>query len=71
MSDKKSNIDKLLAAKRDWLKSLNKPDTRPLVKCKTCGIKYKRKGDTRFFQNYAIFIMRLYLVESTLLQKHH
>ena len=49
MSDKKPNIDELLAAKKDWLEAIKRPDTRPFVKCKTCGIKYKRKGDTRFY----------------------
>lgn len=39
MSDKKSSFDELMDAKKDWLEAL---------KCKTCGIKYKRKGDTRF-----------------------
>lgn len=48
MSDKKSSFDELMDAKKDWLEALKQPDTRPFVKCKTCGIKYKRKGDTRF-----------------------
>lgn len=49
MSDKKSSFAELMDAKKDWLEALNQPDTRPFVKCKTCGIKYKRKGDTRFY----------------------
>ncbi len=45
MSDKKLSFAELMDAKKDLLEALSQPDTRPFVKCKTCGKDYKREGD--------------------------
>ena len=49
MSDKKLSFAELMDAKKDWLEALHQPDTRPFVKCKTCGKEYKREGETHFY----------------------
>lgn len=49
MSDEKLSFAELMDAKKDWLESLSQPDTRPFVKCKTCGKDYKREGDIHFY----------------------
>lgn len=49
MSDQKPNIDEILEAHKKYLEALNQPDTRPFIKCKTCGKNYKREGSTHFY----------------------
>lgn len=46
---KKLSFAELMDAKKDWLEALSQPDTRPFVKCKTCGKDYKREGAIRFY----------------------